>query len=396
MALDRLVTCLAIGAATGAVALWTLGTYRTPQPLHLSWLVGGTLMAGALVVLGSGWGGSLLPGRPLLAAFGGVLPPLATALFLGSTFLTSPQPRTSHRVAAPHDSPARMRVVSFNVLHDYPRFDELEARTARLAAALRVLDADVVLLQEAWWTPAHGNLASRLAAELGMDSTYVRANGSRRLIGFEEGLAALSRWPIVDARAHSLAPRRPAVERRIALSLEIRVAPGQTVPFVVTHLTHSDSGARDAQALSLLELVPTDWHLVAGDFNGTTHSAAVRAFAEHGYRTLVPGGIDHVLVPTGGPQPWIVDGAAWTLRPADLERLIGESVPISDHPGIVVDLRRRDAQPGASGGPFAPAGSRSKREGRRAGVKTSPKLSVASSTMRRTASSAESVTISRS
>jgi endonuclease/exonuclease/phosphatase family metal-dependent hydrolase len=234
-----------------------------------------------------------------------------------------------------------LRVVSFNVLHDYPRFGDQELRTARLAAALRALAPDVVLLQEAWSTPAHGNLAARLASELGMDSTYVRANGSRHLIGFEEGLAALSRWPIVDARAHSLAPRRHAVERRVALTLEVRVAADETVSFVVTHLTHADPAVRDAQAISLLQVAPSGWHLVAGDFNGTIRSAALAAFVERGYRTLVPGGIDHVLVPTGGEQPWIVDGAAWTLRPNDLRRLIGETVPLSDHPGIVVDLRRQ-------------------------------------------------------
>lgn len=338
---DRLVTCLGIAAAAGAVALWSLGSVRTLQPHHLSWLVGGTAMAGAVVVLGAGWNGSLLPSRPLLATFGGVLPPLATALFLGATFLIPPQPYTSHRVGPPETPPERMRVVSFNVLHDYPRFGEQEERAARLAAALRALEPDVVLLQEAWSTPAHGNLATRLAAELGMDSAYVRANGSRRLIGFEEGVAALSRWPISDARAHTLAPRRPAVERRIALSLEVRVAPGETVSFVVTHLTHADSGARDAQALSLLGLVPEGWHVVAGDFNGTIGSPALQTLAARGYRTLVPGGIDHVLVPTGGPQPWIVDGAAWTLRPDDLEELIGEPVELSDHPGIVIDFNAR-------------------------------------------------------
>lgn len=51
------------------------------------------------------------------------------------------------------------------------------------------------------------------------------------------------------------------------------------------------------------------------------------------------------LVRAGGP--WRVASAGWTLRPRELAALIGEEVAISDHPGIVVELRRVSARTAA-------------------------------------------------
>ena len=58
----------------------------------------------------------------------------------------------------------------------------------------------------AWTTPRHGSMAERLGKALHMNYVYARANGSRRLIGFEEGSAILSRFPSWRPNALSCRP----------------------------------------------------------------------------------------------------------------------------------------------------------------------------------------------
>jgi endonuclease/exonuclease/phosphatase family metal-dependent hydrolase len=80
--------------------------------------------------------------------------------------------------------------------------------------------ADIVLLQEVFRTPemsADGWLAERL----GMSSMYSRVNGDEKTVGFEEGLAIFSRFPMFEPKARHLG-MRSGVTRRLALASEVR------------------------------------------------------------------------------------------------------------------------------------------------------------------------------
>ena len=242
----------------------------------------------------------------------------------------------------------RLRVVNFNVLHGWPGFRDLEVRVDALTRALRALDADIVTLQEAWRVRGHGDLVVRLAEALGYDHAYARANGSLSRLGFEEGCAVLSRQPILDAHRLVLGPPRRWWESRIALVVTLDLGTGGRPPqeaiVVSTHLTPGrlEVAAEQARSLHARLTEPGPLVLVAGDFNAPSTSAAIEVFVRGGWRDLVVGGIDHVLLaPT---SRWRVDRAAWTLRAEDNEQLIGEPVTISDHPGIVVDLISNRAQ----------------------------------------------------
>ncbi len=238
--------------------------------------------------------------------------------------------------------PRSLRLVDFNVLHGYPDFRDQESRTRRLAAALRGLDPTVVVLQEAWWTTHHGKLADRLAEELDMDVAYARANGSRRLIGFEEGSAVLSRLPILEARRVVLSPRRPIWQTRIALFVTLALGGERPMMVVGTHLGGTAELAV-AQTRDLAARLPEAGYgtlIVAGDFNAGSDSAAAEALTARGLTDLVPGGIDHVFMaktavaPEARPrtEAWRLVDNRWILRPEDLP------APLSDHPGIMIDL----------------------------------------------------------
>jgi len=76
---------------------------------------------------------------------------------------------------------------------------------------------------------------------------------------------------------------------------------------------------------------------VAGDFNAGSDSPAVTQFTRAGFAEVLPGGIDHLLLPREA-WSWKLAEASWTFRPEDLRDLIGRWAEISDHPAIVADL----------------------------------------------------------
>ena len=89
-----------------------------------------------------------------------------------------------------------LTVATLNMLHGLPRFEYLDSRKQLILEELRRLAPDVVLLQE---VPVFRNREEQigpwLAQGLGYGIAYGRANG-RALLGFEEGEAVLSRYPI--------------------------------------------------------------------------------------------------------------------------------------------------------------------------------------------------------
>jgi len=89
--------------------------------------------------------------------------------------------------AAGKQSTQTLKVMSLNMLHGFPRFEHLSDRLDLIAMEINRQEADIVCLQEVPWTVRLGNGARYLAEQTGMNHAYLRANGNRWAILFEEG-----------------------------------------------------------------------------------------------------------------------------------------------------------------------------------------------------------------
>ncbi len=176
-----------------------------------------------------------------------------------------------------------IRVISLNMLHGFPRFEFLSRRLAIIAAEIKRLNPDFVLLQEVPWRLRTGNAAQYLAAQTGMNHVYLRANGNRWAIGFEEGAAILSRYPLTNPEFMVLQPRAGFFENRVALKVTT-ASPLGDIDLIVTHLTNGDSAINQGQMQSLVEFEARNSSrtaIVAGDFNARPGSRTMRTIPSH-------------------------------------------------------------------------------------------------------------------
>ena len=172
--------------------------------------------------------------------------------------------------------PGPLRVLSLNMLHGFPRFENLGRRLDLIAEEIRSQDADIVCLQEVPWTLRLRSGAQYLAERTGLNHLYLRANGNRWAILFEEGEAILSRYPMRDVAHVELAPSAGVFEHRVALRATV-ITPWGDLPVTVTHLTNGDPDVNQGQVSSLLSFVGETGGgpaLVAGDFNARSIVAA--------------------------------------------------------------------------------------------------------------------------
>ena len=263
------------------------------------------------------------------------------------TLMARQQPAEPRLVAGPPETESttgtdRLRVLQLNAYHGYPDHegcllppaaasDRLE-RADLLADTIARLRPDVIVLQEAWCTVVEGCLADRLAEALDLHAVYARANGSLHWLGFEEGSAVLSRFPIADASTWPLLPDRDRFERRIALAARID-HPALSFHVVGVHAANGDPELAGAQTEHLLERVlalAARPAVIAGDFNLDSSHPALSRLDAAGYRDLLPGGIDHVLLDAETSGWWPL----WSEWPP---ALLDDA--ISDHPGILVEFQ---------------------------------------------------------
>lgn len=196
-------------------------------------------------------------------------------LLLGAWVLLASRPGTRAEgcpqgcATAADRRPGPLRVMSLNMLHGFPRFEGLARRLDLIAGEIRLQDADIVCLQEVPWTLRLGSGARRLGESTGLNYLYLRANGNRWAIFFEEGEAILSRFPIRDAATVELSPSAGLFEHRVALKATV-ITPWGDLPVTVTHLTNGEPSINRGQAESLLAFVAQGGGgpaLVTGDFN---------------------------------------------------------------------------------------------------------------------------------
>jgi len=193
----------------------------------------------------------------------------------------------------PLDGDDTLRVISLNMLHGHPDFENLKERMDLIAAEINQQDADIVLLQEVPWTRGLGSGAEYISTLTGMNHIYLRANGNRNTILFEEGSAILSRYPLSDTSFTELSPQAGFFEHRIVLHAAAATPFGEVDVFV-THLTHGSPEVNLQQTLNLLDFVKNsrgELTIIAGDFNAVEDSPQIQYLNQHwvdAYRTANP------------------------------------------------------------------------------------------------------------
>lgn len=188
-----------------------------------------------------------------------------------------------------------LRILSLNVLHGYRTSGNRMRRLDLIAGEVRRLRPDIIVLQEVPWSLRLGNGAEYLARELAFNHAYLRANGNRHAILFEEGLAILSRYPLAGLQWQELQPRAAFFEHRVVLKATA-VTPQGDLDVFVTHLTHGERQTNVAQAESLrafVEETRTNLAIIAGDFNAAEDSVQIQMLVatwKDAYRSLHPHG----------------------------------------------------------------------------------------------------------
>lgn len=164
-------------------------------------------------------------------------------------------------------------VLSANLWHDWPFHRRLTERLEAFAQMVEQENVDILLLQEV--ARKNGfNADEWLAQRLEMAFVYSRANG-HSAIGFEEGLAIFSRFPISEPQLRQLSnPSNPFV-RRAMLGANLETPCGGLRAYSV-HLGIRRKDNQQQQT-ALHHLIGETTHqsltLVGGDFNAheTSH-----------------------------------------------------------------------------------------------------------------------------
>jgi hypothetical protein len=99
-----------------------------------------------------------------------------------------------------------LRVMSLNMLHGFPQFEAIQSRLDLIASEILRVEADIVCLQETPWSRQTASAAGYLSKMTALNYVYLRANGNRKVIFFEEGSAILSRYPLIGLTHKELEP----------------------------------------------------------------------------------------------------------------------------------------------------------------------------------------------
>jgi endonuclease/exonuclease/phosphatase family metal-dependent hydrolase len=198
-------------------------------------------------------------------------------------------------------------VISANLWHDWPFHRRLPDRLEAFAQLVEAHGARVVLLQEVMRT-ADFRSDTWLANRLGMASVYARANGHADAIGFEEGSAVLSGFPVRDVRQTTLGRSVSRFVNRIALGVQLEIECCKLWAFS-THLglLRAQNGRQLAALQAWIgEVVQDELTVIGGDFNAHEGSEQIQKASQRWtdtYRSLHPAGLagTHAIrLPWGG------------------------------------------------------------------------------------------------
>ena len=209
--------------------------------------------------------------------------------------VTQPVGRLSVQLHPATVNPAETRaitIVSANLWHDWPKHRNIVQRLESFIGMVRNENTDVVLLQEV----AHRSnlhVDQWLSDRLGMAYAYSRANGHETGIGFEEGLAVLSRFPIQSLYLQQLGSPANIFIHRLAMGAKV-VSPWGSFGAISVHLAMlKRQNAHQLTHLfdwlnSTMGDLPT---IIGGDFNShesSTRMKRVRSVWTDTFRLLNP------------------------------------------------------------------------------------------------------------
>jgi endonuclease/exonuclease/phosphatase family metal-dependent hydrolase len=125
-------------------------------------------------------------------------------------------------------------IISANLWHDWPKYRQFDQRLESFVSMVKAEKADVVLLQEV----SHRfniHVDQWLSERLGMAYAYSRANGNEAGIGFEEGLAVLSSFPIQSLYLQQLGSTANLFVHRLAMGAKV-LSPWGSFAAISVHL----------------------------------------------------------------------------------------------------------------------------------------------------------------
>lgn len=244
-----------------------------------------------------------------------------------------------------------LTIISANLWHDWPKFRNSTERLESFAGMVEAQNADVVLLQEVTRTPDFW-ADHWLSDRLGMAFAYCRANGHETGIGFEEGLAVLSRYPIQNLYLQQLGSSANMFVHRLAMGAKI-LSPWGAFAAISVHLALvksqnvSQLAHLHAWLNSIMGGLPT---VIGGDFNAHENSPQMTRLGSSWldtFRHLHPhaDGTTHELRTPWGDMIRRSRLDYIFLRPGNAEwnvletrHLDGSNGPHSDHRAVLTRL----------------------------------------------------------
>lgn len=245
-----------------------------------------------------------------------------------------------------------LTILSANLWHDWPQHREMVRRLELVAQLIESEQVDIALLQEVARLPDL-RADEWLAARLGMAYVYSRANGHETAVGFEEGLAIYSRYPLANPCLKQLGPLTNPFTRRLALGAKVNTPFGKLAAFSVHLSLRPRKNAVQVAQLQEWVTAVAGPHaaLIGGDFNAHESTAQISQIQQtwlDTFRHLHPqaDGTTHELRwPWGqtmrrrrldylflypGKRPWQV---------LEARHLDAPGGPHSDHRAVLVRLR---------------------------------------------------------
>jgi len=182
-------------------------------------------------------------------------------------------------------SGARLRVMTYNIHHAQGLVTKLDIK--RIAGVIKDANPDLVALEE---VDVNTNRADKkdepkeFATLTGLHAAFAKAID---VGGGDYGDAVLSRWPILSQKVIKL-PKTGNREQRVALITRVQPEKLPEIVFVAVHLEHAYEPDRLAQAKTLkeaLDQIPVQSIILAGDFNATPGSDAIKVFTDAGWKS---------------------------------------------------------------------------------------------------------------
>jgi endonuclease/exonuclease/phosphatase family metal-dependent hydrolase len=250
-----------------------------------------------------------------------------------------------------HAKNKTITIISANLWHDWPKHRQFAQRLESFADMVKAENADVVLLQEVSHR-SNFHVDKWLSERLGMAYAYSRANGHEAGIGFEEGLAVLSRFPIQTLYLQQLGSSANIFVHRLAMGVKV-LSPWGPFAAISVHLgLFKRQNSRQLAHLhtwlnSIMGGLPA---IIGGDFNSNENSpqmTRMRSIWMDTFRLIHPDadGTTHELCT---PQGRVIKRSRLDyifLRPGKVKwkvletrHLDGCSGPHSDHRAVLTRL----------------------------------------------------------